>query len=205
MARLLIRTEGLQNRTLELRLGVNRIGRTPENDFQISHTTISSHHCEFVVTNDGVYLRDCDSTNGSFINGEPVKEARWLEAGQAIRLGDVELLVESTEVNIAIPKYESAPPPAPAPTVLPDGTLCCPRHPEAAAIFRCTHCGGIMCHSCIHIMKRQGGVPLFLCNLCSHKCERITVAQPVKKRGFLGYLQETVRLKLGHVREKPRK
>jgi hypothetical protein len=46
-------------------------------------------------------------------------------------------------------------------------------------------------------MKRQGGAPLFLCNLCSHKCERITTAKPVKKRGFLGFLQETVKLKFG--------
>jgi pSer/pThr/pTyr-binding forkhead associated (FHA) protein len=141
MARLLIKTEGLQNRTLDLRLGVNHIGRTPENDFQIPHTTISSLHCELVVTNDGVYLRDCDSTNGCFINGEPVKEA-WLEAGQEIRLGDVELFVESTDVIIAIPDQGAPPETKLAPVVLPDGTLCCPRHPEVPAIFRCTIVAG---------------------------------------------------------------
>lgn len=190
----------MQNRTLELRLGVNRIGRDPESDFQIPHTTISSLHCEFVLTNDGVYLRDCDSTNGSFINGEPVKEA-WLEAGQEVRLGEVELYVESTGATIAIPDYERPQETAtPPPTALPDGTPSCPRHPTIAAMFRCTHCGGLMCHSCIHIVKRQGGAPLFLCNLCSHKCERITTAQPAKKRGILSFLQETVRLKFGHAR-----
>jgi hypothetical protein len=62
-----------------------------------------------------------------------------------------------------------------------------------------------MCQNCIHVMKRQGGAPLFLCNLCSHKCERITVAPPPKKRGFLGYLQETVKLKFGHARENAKK
>jgi hypothetical protein len=204
MARLLIRTEGLQNRTLELRLGVNCIGRVPDNDFQIPHTTISSRHCEFVVTNDGVYLRDCNSTNGCYINGEPVKEA-WLEVGQEVRLGDVELVVESTEVNITIPQYQRPPVLEKPVAALPDGTLGCPRHPAVPAIFRCTHCGGLMCHSCIHIMKRQGGAPLFLCNICSHKCERIVVAQPAKKRGILGFLQETVRLKFGPAREGKKK
>jgi hypothetical protein len=204
MARLLIKTEGLPNRTLELRLGVNRIGRSSNNDFQIAHTTISSTHCEFVVTNDGVYLRDCDSTNGSFINGEPVKES-WLQAGQEVRLGDVELLVESTEVNIFIPQYERVQEVVPPPVVLPDGTLCCPRHPETQAVFRCTNCGEVMCQSCIHVMKRQGGAPLFLCTICSHKCERITVAQQAKKKGFLGYLQETVRLKFGPSKDGPKK
>ena len=205
MARLLIKTEGLQNRTLELRLGVNRIGRAPENDFQIPHTTISSLHCEFVVTNDGVYLRDCDSTNGSFINGDSVKEA-WLQAGQEVRLGDVELFVESTDVTIAIPEYERERPIIQAPpTVLPDGTLCCPRHPVTAAVFRCTNCGEVMCQSCIHVMKRQGGAPLFLCTICSHKCERITVAQAAKKRGLMGFLQDTVKLKFGHSRDATKK
>ncbi len=204
MARLLIKTEGLPNRTLDLRLGVNRLGRTPENDFAIPHTTISATHCELMVTNDGVYLRDCQSTNGTFINGEPVTEA-WLQAGQELRLGDVEFHVESTDVNIAIPEYEREVAPAP-PTVLPDGTVCCPRHTGVAAAFKCTHCGEVMCNHCVHIMKRQGGAPLFLCTICSHKCERLTQAPgAAKKRGLLGYIQDTVKLKFGPVRTTPKK
>jgi hypothetical protein len=62
-----------------------------------------------------------------------------------------------------------------------------------------------MCQNCIHVIKRQGGAPLYLCNLCSHKCERITVAPAAKKRGFLGFLQETVKLKFGPAHEKTRK
>jgi hypothetical protein len=207
MARLLIKTEGLPNRTLELRMGANRIGRTKEdNDFAIPHKTISSLHCEVVVTNDGIYLRDCESTNGSFLNGEPVKEPVWLLPGHEIRLGDVELCVESTEVNIFIPEYDrSAPPKVAPPVALPDGTLCCPRHPETAAVFRCTFCGEVMCQNCIHIMKRQGGAPLFLCKLCSHKCERITVTKTVKKRGLMDILQDTVKLKFGHSKDQPKK
>ena len=205
MARILIKTEGLPNRTLDLRLGVNHIGRTPDNDFAIPHTTISSNHCEFIVTNDGVYLRDCESTNGTFINGEPVTEA-WLQAGQELRLGDVELYVESTEVTIAIPDYERPSQLPPPPTVLPDGALQCPRHEGVAADFKCTHCGELMCNRCIHIMKRQGGAPLFLCTICSHKCERITsAAKEIKKRGLLGLIQDTVKLKFGPVRSTPKK
>ena len=205
MARILIKTEGLPNRTLDLRLGVNHIGRTTDNDFAIPHSTISSNHCEFIVTNDGVYLRDCESTNGTFINGEPVTEA-WLQAGQELRLGDVEMFVESTEVNIAIPEYERPSHLPPPPTVMSDGTLCCPRHAGIAAVFRCTHCGEVMCNSCIHIMKRQGGAPLFLCTICSHKCERITTAaKETKKRGLLSLIQDTVKLKFGHSRDTTKK
>ena len=57
------------------------------------------------LTDEGVLLHDCDSTNGTFVNGDPVKEA-WLHPGQTVHLGDVELFIESTEVNVAIPKFE---------------------------------------------------------------------------------------------------
>jgi pSer/pThr/pTyr-binding forkhead associated (FHA) protein len=195
MARLLIKTEGFEQQTLELRLGVNHVGRDPECDLPINHFTVSIRHCELVLTNDGVFLRDCDSTNGTFINGDPVKEA-WLMPGQELRLGDVELFVESTEATIAIPQFER-PRPKP-PVVLPDGAMLCPRHPQLQAAYKCTHCSEIMCNACVHVMRRKGGQPLFLCPLCSQKCERISVAQPKKKKGFLGFLQDTVKLKFRH-------
>ncbi len=65
---------------LELRLGPNRVGRDPENDFTIEHPTVSTHHCEFILSNDGVVLNDLDSTNGSFVNGQQVTNI-WLETG----------------------------------------------------------------------------------------------------------------------------
>jgi hypothetical protein len=201
MARLLIKTEGLENKILELRLGVNRVGRDPECEFCIEHPTISSIHCELILSSDGVYIRDCDSTNGTFVNGEPVMEA-WLDAGQEVRLGDVELSVESTGVSVAIPKFDSERPKPPV--VLPDGAMLCPRHPQAQAAYKCTHCGEIMCNGCVHVMRVRGGQPLFLCPLCSRKCEPVHSAPPEKKKGILGFL-DTVKLKFGYSRAKAKK
>src|SRR2546421_11392248 len=132
MARLMIKTAGLDNRTLELRLGVNRIGRDPNCDFSLSHPTISSIHCEIEVSADGVLLRDCGSSNGTFINNDPVKEV-WLMRGQELRLGDVELLVESPEVNVAIPQYERDRPKPPA--LLEGGAVACSRHANEPATY----------------------------------------------------------------------
>jgi pSer/pThr/pTyr-binding forkhead associated (FHA) protein len=195
MARLLVKTEGLENRMLELRLGVNRIGRDPDCEFCIDHPTISSLHCEISLTNDGVYIHDCDSTNGTFVDGEPVMEA-WLDPGQTVNLGDVELLVESTDANVAIPKFER-PRPKP-PVVLDNGSMLCSRHPQAQATYKCTHCNEIMCTDCVHVMRRKGGQTLFLCPLCSHKCEGIQTEKTKKKKGFLGLLQDTVKLRFRH-------
>jgi hypothetical protein len=197
MARLLIKTEGLPQQAMELRLGVNRIGRDPESDFTISHATVSTHHCELVLSSDGVILRDCGSTNGTFVNGAPVTEA-WLVSGQEVKLGDVQLLVENTDVNIAIPKFERPTPLAPPPAVLEDGELSCPRHTQVHATFKCTHCAELMCSACVHRLRRQGGATLFLCPVCSHKCEPLQVAKPKRKKTFLGFLQDTVKLKFNH-------
>ena len=197
MARLLVKTEGLEMQTLELRLGVNAVGRDSDCEFCIEHPTISSRHCELALTDDGVYVRDCNSTNGTFVNGEPVLEA-WLDAGQCLRLGDVEFLVESTAASIAIPQFErprQVLPPAP---VLADGALACARHAAAHATYKCTYCREVMCNACVRILRRKGGQPHFLCVICSHECEKILLDAPKKKKGFLGFLQDTVKLKFKH-------
>ncbi len=192
MAMLLIKTAGFENQALELRPGVNRIGRAPDCDFIIDHPTVSTTHCEFILSADGVLLRDCQSTNGTFLNGDAVSEARLLP-GQTVTLGDVEIFVESTEANVAIPQFER-PRPKP-PVVLADGGMICPRHSRVPATYKCTHCSEIMCSECVHVLRRKGGLPLFLCPLCSHKCEPIESTAPKKKRSFVEFLQDTVKLR----------
>lgn len=195
MARLLIKTAGLGNQALELRPGVTRVGRAPDCDFLIDHPTVSTIHCEFILTADGVILRDCNSTNGSFVNGDPIREARLLP-GQTVILGEVELFVESTEANVSIPQYERPRPKPPVVTV--EGGMICPRHSRAMATYKCTHCSEVMCSECVHILRRKGGQPLFLCPLCSHPCEPIQTATPKKKRSFVEFLQDTVKLRFKH-------
>jgi len=142
MARLVIKTAEMGNRVIELNLGLNRLGRSPKNDFHIEHPTVSAWHCEIVLADEGVVVRDCASANGTFVGGEPIKEAK-LSAGQTLHLGEVELLVETTDVTIAIPSFDM-PRPAP-PVVLSDGSLICPRHPKERATHQYTHCKEVLC------------------------------------------------------------
>jgi len=192
MARLIIQTEGFGNRVVELALGINRVGRDEKYEIYIEHETISTLHCELRLTDDGVYVCDCNSTNGTFINGEPVMEA-WLDAGQTLRLGKVELLVESTGVNLSIPKIERGN--TKPPVVLGDGAVLCPRHTEHHATFKCTSCHEVMCNDCVRVMRIKGGRALFLCCLCHQKCERIASKQPKKKKGGLRKLLDTIQMK----------
>lgn len=190
MARLVVKSAGMGSQVIELNLGVNRLGRSAENNFPIEHPTISATHCELILADDGVTVRDCASTNGTFVDGLPVKEVK-LALGQTLRLGDVELLVENVEVAIAIPKFEM-PRPAP-PIVLSDGGLICPRHPGARGTRQCTHCHEVLCDACVHWLRRRGGKLMSFCPLCSHECVALG-GEKKKKKSFMDLWRTTVKL-----------
>jgi len=194
MARLVIRSAEFGDRVIELNPGVNRFGRSPNNDVQIEHPTVSARHCEIVLADDGVVVRDCGSANGTFVDAQPVEEAR-LSAGQTLHLGEVEVLVETTDVTIAIPQFE-VPRPVP-PVVLTDGSLICPRHPKARATHQCTHCREVLCDACVHRLRRRGGKLLKFCPLCSHPCESIG-GEKRKKKSLFGLWRKTVKLPFFH-------
>jgi hypothetical protein len=191
MARLVIKSAGFGDRVIELNLGVNRFGSSPESDFQIDHPTVSGRHCEIVLTAEGAVVRDCASTNGTFVGGQRIKEAS-LSAGQSLHLGEVEFLVEATDVPIAIPKFEM-PRPAP-PVVLSDGSMICPRHPRARATHQCTHCREVLCDACVHWLRRRGGKLMRFCPLCSHACVPIGGEKKKEKKSVLGLWRKTAKL-----------
>ena len=94
MARLVLLSEGLTGRTFDLKGAKTTIGRVPDNDFQIPEASVSSHHCELLLQGKDVLVKDLDSTNGTFINGERVTET-LLKPGQILRLGMIEMRLES--------------------------------------------------------------------------------------------------------------
>jgi pSer/pThr/pTyr-binding forkhead associated (FHA) protein len=96
MARLVLLSEGLTGRTFELKAEKTTVGRVSGNTFEILETSISSHHCEIYLRGHEVLVKDLNSTNGTFINGERVSEA-VLKPGQILRLGVVDMRLESGE------------------------------------------------------------------------------------------------------------
>src|SRR5262245_14742146 len=128
MPRLLVKCDEVPVRAYEIKVGVNRLGRSPKNDLQLDHPTVSAAHCEIILSADGMRVRDLGSTNGTFINQEQITEAE-IESGSTLHVGEVELELEPVHANIAIPKFDQ--PQAPRPQVLDDGSLSCPNHAEA--------------------------------------------------------------------------
>lgn len=69
------------------------IGRDKGNDLQLVEDGVSGRHCELQVTRSGVMIRDSRSTNGVYVNGQRVEEAR-LHRGDVIELGGARLRFE---------------------------------------------------------------------------------------------------------------
>lgn len=107
--RLLINPGTEQAWEISLKPGVNRVGRSEDNDFTINHTSISTHHCELTVSDAGVMLKDLGSTNGTFVNGAPVREV-WLQNGQHVQIGAIATTFEADQ-----PAGASSPSGQPAP------------------------------------------------------------------------------------------
>jgi len=93
MPKLVVLTEGLVGASYELKVERTTIGRLEDNTFPIVESSVSGHHCEVTLRGSDIVVRDLNSTNGTFINGEPIKEA-VLKPGQILRLGLVEMRLE---------------------------------------------------------------------------------------------------------------
>jgi pSer/pThr/pTyr-binding forkhead associated (FHA) protein len=94
MAKLVVLSPGMTGRTQELKLDKTTIGRLEDNTFQIAEPSVSSHHCEVLLQGKDVLVRDLNSTNGTYINGEKVTE-KVLKPGQILRLGQIELRLDT--------------------------------------------------------------------------------------------------------------
>jgi len=97
MAKLLVLSGPLAGQSYELKVDKTTVGRVEDNTFQIADPSVSSHHCEIHLQSEGLLIKDLNSTNGSFINGEKITEAT-LKAGQTLKLGQVELRIDDGTV-----------------------------------------------------------------------------------------------------------
>lgn len=62
------------------------IGRKAGNDVIIEDKAVSGKHCEITYENGAVFITDLDSTNGTFVNDEPVVRCE-IETGDTIIIG----------------------------------------------------------------------------------------------------------------------
>jgi hypothetical protein len=70
------------------------LGRGDQADIRLEDTFASTRHARLVPQGDVMVLEDLGSTNGTYLNGEPLRGPQPLHVGDSIRIGDSEFTFE---------------------------------------------------------------------------------------------------------------
>src|SRR5256885_415875 len=75
------------------------IGRASDCSIPIKDRYLSRKHAEIISSDGHWILKDLGSANGTYLNGSRVERDQRLQAGDRIRLGDTEIVFETSEHN----------------------------------------------------------------------------------------------------------
>lgn len=95
------------------------LGRRPNNDIVIDNLTVSGEHAALHLQDQTVEVQDLGSTNGTFVNGQPI-ERQALRDGDQVIIGKYEVRFADARQRFARaadtpPPHHAAPVAAPAP------------------------------------------------------------------------------------------
>jgi hypothetical protein len=82
---------------LRVKKATSVLGREGSCDLYIESFQVSRRHCLVEVTERGVQVKDLDSTNGTFINGQPTKDG-YINEGDRLSLGTYVLTLRREKV-----------------------------------------------------------------------------------------------------------
>jgi hypothetical protein len=137
MAKLILSLDGSVIRELPLDKERITIGRKVQNDIQIENLAVSSEHaCIVTILNDS-FLEDLGSTNGTLVNGNPIKK-HILQNNDLVEIGKYKLkfvndgpvaaqtTVEDFERTMVLRAPTAAQRPAPPPPPQPAASVAAP-------------------------------------------------------------------------------
>lgn len=102
MPKLVLSMDGLVLKEMVLGKERTSIGRKPDNDIQIDNLAISGHHAVITCITNDAFLEDQNSTNGTYLNGQPVKK-NVLRNNDVIELGKyrIKYIVDDAKPGLA--------------------------------------------------------------------------------------------------------
>jgi pSer/pThr/pTyr-binding forkhead associated (FHA) protein len=100
MPKLILSMDGLVLKEIVLTRERTSIGRKPLNDIQIDNLSISGQHAVITHILGDTFLEDLNSTNGTYVNGQPVKK-HVLHNNDVIELGKyrIKYLVDASTLG----------------------------------------------------------------------------------------------------------
>lgn len=128
------------------------IGRNPDAHLCLPDDRyFSRNHCLLEMNPPHSFLRDLNSTNGTFLNGQRVKDA-YLKNGDRIQCGETILVVEVTTTNLSETTHGDLPPTRPILVMV--ECLNCGRREQAQASAADEHLT-FLCEDCRIELKRS--------------------------------------------------
>jgi len=80
-----------KSRVFTLNTFPTKLGRNLDNHLVLSNSAVSRYHAEIFMEDDNFYLRDLESTSGTYINDVEIDRPMVLVPGDTIMLADVKL------------------------------------------------------------------------------------------------------------------
>jgi pSer/pThr/pTyr-binding forkhead associated (FHA) protein len=112
---LVVRSPGKsEGKLIPITLSQFVIGRDPQCHLRPASAAISKRHCALLVRGDKAFVRDFDSTNGTFINEEQVQGERELHDADKLQVGPLFFDVKLEASVTATPPPPAAKTPAQA-------------------------------------------------------------------------------------------
>jgi pSer/pThr/pTyr-binding forkhead associated (FHA) protein len=97
-----------QGKVLEIKLSQFVVGRDPQCQLRPASPMISKRHCAVLQREGKAFVRDFDSTNGTFVNNEQVKGEIELHNGDQLKMGP---LLFEVRLEASAPVNRPTPPP----------------------------------------------------------------------------------------------
>ena len=112
MAKLIVNPTSSARREISLARSLISIGRDPSNDVVLPDAMVSRRHAVIEFRGSQYFLRDCNSSNGSLVNGDRVSE-RNLRDGDLVAIGTARMLfreeLDAEDSAAKVVQHPSAP------------------------------------------------------------------------------------------------
>jgi len=103
--KLIVKFNGRKIDELIISREIFKIGRKLDNDLRLEDTTVSSHHAKITMKPGGLFIQDCDSTNGTLVNGMQVSD-KMLANGDVVVIGKYSITNEEIEHEPATLEFD---------------------------------------------------------------------------------------------------
>ena len=106
MAKLILSLDGQLIKEFTLSKERTTIGRKPHNDIQIDNLAVSGEHAIIMTILNDSFLEDLGSTNGTLVNGQPVKK-HFLQSSDTVEIGKYKLkYMNETPASMSQAEFE---------------------------------------------------------------------------------------------------